>query len=486
LEIHSSHYPNALFKSLPTDKNMNPLAIQFSEIKAAYAAEPNPSLEVRLERIRRIESMVSANEEKICKALIADFGVRNPIETRLAECQMIYQACKHVRKHLKDWMRPVQKDVPFHMGSSQAWVESQPLGVVGILSPWNYPIQLALIPAIEALAAGNRVWLKPSERSVRSSGFLASLIQEYFHPTEFSVTTGGPEVAEQFSSLPFNHLFFTGSTHIGKKVMKSAAENLTPVTLELGGTTPVIIDKSANLKEAAASIVYGKLLNGGQTCIAPDYVLLEANQQAAFIEELTIAAQSQFNHPAELTGPIDEKQLMYWQSLLDEAVNLGSRAIPLLNRSSNDLSRFEPIALTDVPAHARVLQEEIFGPILPIVAVENTHSAIEYINSKPNPLALYWFGKDQKNLREVLERTLSGGVTINDTLLHITIDDLPFGGVGPSGMGSYHGKAGFDTFSHQKSILNVKGFFGTQLFKGTKTARPPYGKKVECLLRFLK
>ena len=465
---------------------MNRLTIQFDEIKAAFAAERNPTLEVRLDRIARIEKMIEANEEKICKALEADFGVRHRVETRLAECQMIYQACAHTRKHLKDWMKPEQREVPLHMGSSQAWVESQSLGVVGILSPWNYPVQLALIPVIAAFAAGNRVWLKPSERSSRTSGFIASLIQEYFHPTEFCVTTGGPDVAEQFSALPFDHLFFTGSGTIGKKVMRAAAENLTPVTLELGGTTPVIIDKSAKLKGAASSIIYGKLLNGGQTCIAPDYVLLEPIMQDEFIAQLQASAQAQFSNPEELTGPIDERQLEFWQHLVSDALDRGAKIIPLLNNPAAGGRRFEPIALINVPQEARVLHEEIFGPILPIITVADTSEAIVYVNNKPKPLALYWFGKDKKNMQRVLSETRSGGVTVNDTLLHITIEDLPFGGVGASGMGSYHGKAGFDTFSHQKSILEVRGFFGLNLFKGTKTLRPPYGKIVEYLLRYLR
>ncbi len=465
---------------------MNRLTIQFDEIKTAFAAERNPTLEVRLDRIARIEKMIEANEEKICKALEADFGVRHRVETRLAECQMIYQACAHTRKHLKDWMKPEQREVPLHMGGSQAWVESQSLGVVGILSPWNYPVQLALIPVIAAFAAGNRVWLKPSERSSRTSGFIASLIQEYFHPTEFCVTTGGPDVAEQFSALPFDHLFFTGSGTIGKKVMRAAAENLTPVTLELGGTTPVIIDKSAKLKDAASSIIYGKLLNGGQTCIAPDYVLLEPSMQDEFIAELQASAQAQFRNPEELTGPIDERQLEFWQHLVSDALDRGAKIIPLLNNPAAGGRRFEPIALINVPQEARVLHEEIFGPILPIITVADTSEAIAYVNDKPNPLALYWFGEDKKNMKRVLNETRSGGVTVNDTLLHITIEDLPFGGVGASGMGSYHGKAGFDTFSHQKSILEVRGFFGLNLFKGTKTLRPPYGKLVEYLLRYLR
>lgn len=465
---------------------MNRFTIQLDEIKAAFATEPNPSLEVRLERISRIEKMIEANEEKICKALAADFGVRHPIESRLAEFQMVYQACKYTRKHLKEWMKPVQMETPSFMGSSQAWIESQSLGVIGIMSPWNYPVQLALIPAIAAFAAGNRVWLKPSERSSRTSGFLASLIQEYFHPSEFCVSTGGVDVAEQFAALPFAHLFFTGSEAVGKKVMRAAAENLTPVTLELGGKTPAMIDDSAKLKEAAAAIVYGKLLNSGQTCIAPDYVLINQANRDEFIQELQTAAQAQFSNPEELTGPIDDEQLQYWQHLLADAIDRGAKAVALLNNPSAGARRFEPVALINVPPEARVLHEEIFGPILPILTANNTAEAIDYINSKANPLALYWFGKNKKSMQRVLEETRSGGVTINDTLLHATVESLPFGGVGASGMGSYHGKSGFDTFSHQKPILEVRGLLGTNLLKGTKPARPPYGKSAERLLKRLR
>jgi coniferyl-aldehyde dehydrogenase len=465
---------------------MNRFTLQLDEIQAAYAAEPNPTLEVRLERIGRIEKMIQANEEKICKALVADFGVRDSIETRLAEFQKLYQACSYTRKHLKEWMKPVQMETPSYLGASEAWIEYQSIGVVGIMSPWNYPVRLALLPAIAAFAAGNRVWLKPSERSSRTSGFLAGLIQEYFHPSEFCVTTGGVDVAEQFAALPFAHLFFTGSEAIGKKVMRAAAENLTPVTLELGGKSPAIIDSSAKLKEAAASIAYGKLLNSGQTCIAPDYVLIEPSKQESFLQELQAAATKQFSDPKELTGPIDDQQLQYWQHLLSDAVDRGAQVIPLLNNPSAGARQFEPVALINVPQDARVLHEEVFGPILPIVTVADTSMAIAYINSKRHPLALYWFGKDKKNLQRVLEQTRSGGVTINDVFLHAALESLPFGGVGSSGMGKYHGKAGFDTFSYQKSILEVRGIFGTNLLKGTKPAHPPYGKRIEGILRRLK
>jgi coniferyl-aldehyde dehydrogenase len=466
--------------------SINRFTLQLDEIKAAYASEPNPTLQVRLERIGRIERMIAANEEKICKVLTADFGNRHPIESRLLEFQMIYQACKHVRKHLKEWMKPQLVATPGFLGSSQAWTQMQSMGVVGIMSPWNYPVQLALVPAIAAFAAGNRVWLKPSERSSRTSGFLAALIQEYFHPSEFCVSVGGTEVAESFAALPFDHLFFTGSGDIGKKVMRAAADHLTPITLELGGKSPAIVDPSANLKEAAASIAYGKLVNSGQTCIAPDYVMIHASDCDAFVQELQNAAQKQFSNPAELTNAIDEHQLARWHQLVQDAVDRGAQVIPLISSADNVELPFTPVALRNVPEDSLIMQEEVFGPILPIVTMNDIDSTIRYINHRPMPLALYWFGKNKEVMKRILNETRSGGVTINDTLLHAAVEDLPFGGIGASGMGAYHGKAGFEAFSHRKSVLEVRGFFGLHFLRGTQLARPPYGKGVESLVRWLK
>jgi len=465
---------------------INRFTLQLDEIKAAYALEPNPSLEVRLERIGRIEQMIIANEEKICKVLSADFGTRHPIESQLLEFQMIYQACKHVRKHLKEWMKPQLVPTPGFMGSSHAWTQTQSMGVVGIVSPWNYPVQLALVPAIAALAAGNRVWLKPSERSSRTSGFLATLVQEYFHPSEFCVSVGGAELAESFAALPFDHLFFTGSGSIGKKVMHAAAEHLTPVTLELGGKSPAIVDPSAKLQEAAASIIYGKLINSGQTCIAPDYVVVHTKDTDALVQELQRAAQKQFSNPEEFTGAIDEHQLARWHQLVQNAVELGAQVIPLIAFSENSSPPFIPVALLNTPDEALVMQEEVFGPILPIVMIDDLANTIRYINDRPTPLALYWFGKNKEAKQRILDETRSGGITINDTLMHAAVEDLPFGGIGPSGMGAYHGRAGFELFSHRKSILEVRGFFGLPFLRGTQLVRPPYGKGVQRLLRWLK
>ena len=465
--------------------SINRFTLQLDEIKAEYAAEPNPTLEVRLGRIGRIEKMISANEEKICKVLAADFGTRHSIESRLLEFRMVYQACKEVRKHLRGWMKPQLVETPGFLGSSHAWTQMQSKGVVGIMSPWNYPVQLALVPVIAAFAAGNRVWLKPSERSSRTSGFLALLIQEYFHPSEFCVSVGGEELAESFAALPFDHLFFTGSGSIGKKVMRAAADHLTPVTLELGGKSPAIVDPSARLQDAAASIIYGKLVNGGQTCIAPDYAIVHPAHCDAFVQELQRAAQNQFANPQELTGAIDEHQLARWHQLVQDAEERGAQAIPLISSGKNISPLFTPVLLLNVPEDALIMQEEIFGPILPIIKMNDISSTIRYINDRPIPLALYWFGKNKEVMKRILNETRSGGVTINDTLLHASVEDLPFGGLGASGMGAYHGKAGFELFSHRKSVLEIRGFFGLHFLRGTQLVRPPYGIGVERLLRWL-
>ena len=268
--------------------------------------------------------------------------------------------------------------------------------------------------------------------------------------------------------------------------MRAAADHLTPVTLELGGKSPAIVDPSAKLQDAAASIAYGKLVNGGQTCIAPDYAVVHASNCEAFVQELQKAAQKQFSNPAELTGAIDEHQLMRWHQLVQDAVDRGAQAIPLIQTPDGAALPFTPVALLNISEEALIMQEEVFGPILPIVVMNDVDSIIRYINSRPIPLALYWFGKNKNVMKQILSETRSGGVTINDTLLHAAVEDLPFGGMGPSGIGAYHGKAGFDAFSHRKSVLEVRGLFGLNFLRGTRLARPPYGKGVERLLRWIK
>ena len=461
---------------------MNALQLHLNDLKLSFNNEPYPSFAKRIDSIERIIDMVTKNEENLCKVVSADFGFRHPVETRLAEIAAIKQAAKYTINHLQDWMNEIPVHTPFHLKPSIATIMPQPKGVVGIVSPWNYPIQLALVPAIAAIAAGNKVWLKLSEKSPRTSGYLAALIGEYFHPFELSVTLGDAQISTQFCSLPFDHLFFTGSTHIGRQVMHAAADNLTPVTLELGGKSPAIIHDDANIEDAAQRIIYGKLLNGGQTCIAPDYILVNQKNINLCIEALKRAAKKMYGTPGNMTGPINEQQKNRWNDLINDAINRGAKATPLLEENSNI---FKPTVLTNIPPESRVLKEEIFGPILPIIGIQSNRDVIEYIQKQDRPLALYWFGKDKRIIQEILEHTHSGGVTINDTLLHITVDGMPFGGIGASGMGAYHGKTGFDTFSHLKPILKTKGFLGIRNLSGTYLAHPPYGKVVEKLIRYL-
>lgn len=463
---------------------MNALQLQLEDLQQAFAHEPSPSFAERKERIERVVAMIDKYEDNLCKVVHADFGNRHSVETRLTELAMVRQAAKYAIKHLKSWMKPRDFSLPMHLKPSKAWVQAQPKGVVGIIAPWNYPIQLALIPAISAIAAGNRVWLKLSERSPRTSGYLATIIGEFFHPLELSATTGGEDVAREFSELAFDHLFFTGSTATGKKVMKAAAENLTPLTLELGGKSPVVINHDANLADAATRIIYGKLINGGQTCVAPDYILIKHDLIPELKDALVRAAETAFNDPSELTHPIDKEQLARWQELLSDAISKGAQIYPLLSDSEN--RPFTPVVMTQVAPHSLVMQEEIFGPLLPIIGVSSDEDAIEFINSKDRPLSIYWFGKDKKAFRNLISKTHSGSVTANDTLIQVGIEEIPFGGIGASGMGAYHGQTGFDTFSHLKPALQVRGLLGIRAWMGSKLAHPPYNKTTERLLRWLR
>jgi coniferyl-aldehyde dehydrogenase len=463
---------------------MNPLLFDFEQMQQAFMLESHPDLETRRSRIQRLMSMLNENEENLCKVIDADFGYRQPVETQLAEIISIRQAATFALRQLNQWMKPVKVKTPLHLWPSRSFLLPQPKGVIGIMSAWNYPLCLALIPAISALAAGNRILIKPSERSPRTSGYLATLVAQYFHPTEMSVMNGGPQTAEHFSELPFNHLLFTGSTTIGQAVAKAAAENLTPLTLELGGKSPVIIDPSASLKDCVNRILYGKLFNHGQTCIAPDYVLVPYEMKEEFIERMKDAFATMYGSHTQPTHAIDDRQVQRWQDLLQDAQHKGATVVPLHNEEVHD-QMIVPSLVVDAISTTKVMTEEIFGPILPIIPYGDLSEAISFIRSKPHPLAMYWFGSHENRLRSLLEQTQAGGVCINDTLLHYNNHFLPFGGIGSSGMGSYHGKYGFDTFTHYKPIFKTKGFLGMMSLAGTKMVHPPYGHKIEKLMKTL-
>ena len=464
---------------------MNPFLYDFDLASQSYLQDPCPSLTVRRDRINRLLTMLNENEENLCKVIQADFHYRNTIETQLAEISMIRSAAKFNLKNLTQWAAKRKVKTPGYLRPSQSYILPQPKGIVGIMSPWNYPLALALIPVIAAFAAGNRVWLKPSERSIRTSGYLAVLIQQYFNPVEFTIITGGPEVSRCFSELPFHHLLFTGSTQTGQLVAKAAAENLTPVTLELGGKSPAIIDASANLADACSRIIYGKLFNAGQTCIAPDYLLVPHHLMDNCIKELQQNFLKQYPNDQSLTHPIDQNQLARWQQLLQDATQKGCKTIPLADHEWLSQFPLMPTLVLQPTSQSAVMNEEIFGPILPILGYDKLQDAYDLIKQRPNPLCIYYFSKSSEHIPELLSQTKSGGVTLNDTFLHYSNPYLPFGGIGASGMGSYHGKFGFDSFSHLKSVIAMRGFLGIKAFGGTKMAHPPYGNRIKKLLKVL-
>ena len=464
---------------------MNPLFFDLEQHKQAFILDPYPSVEVRKERIQRLVTMLNENEENLCKVIEADFGFRHPIETQLAEISAIRLEASLALKNIAAWMRPVKAKTPFYLKPTKSYLLPEPKGVIGIMSPWNYPLNLSLIPTIAALSAGNSVWLKPSERSPRTSGYLATLISQYFSPTEINVIQGGPILSEQFAGLPFDHLFFTGSTAVGQLVAKAAAEQLTPLTLELGGKSPVIIDTSAPIKDSAERILYGKLFNAGQTCIAPDYVLVPHELRDDLIEALKAAYQKMYAGQTALTNPIDDQQKNRWELLIRDAIDKGAKVISLIEAENPSSQIALPAIALEPTSSMKIMTEEIFGPLLPIIGYGHLDEAIEFINSKPSPLAMYWFGKPSAKLQTLLNKTRAGGVTINDTLLHFTNHHLPFGGIGASGMGSYHGKYGFDTFTHFKPVLSSMGRFGFKNIAGSKLAHPPYGNNIARLLKFL-
>lgn len=449
--------------------------------QAAFAADPYPDLRTRRANLAKLRTALIRRQEDFAAAISRDFGHRSRMEVLYSEVFVSVHSLRNAESNVARWMerREVEVDLPLQFGS--AWVMPQPLGVIGVISPWNYPIFLTMGPLAGALAAGNRVMIKPSEFTSATSALLGDFIAEVFPPDLVTVIQGGADTGIAFSKLPFDHLLFTGSTAVGRKVMQAAAENLTPVTLELGGKSPALIAPDANLERAADDIVYGKLLNSGQTCIAPDYVLVRRGERARFVELLKRSFARRCPDPADLTTIINPNQFSRLAAYLDEARAAGVEHVPLspTAESDPDSRRFAPCLLLDPPDHLTVMRDEIFGPILPILSYDSLDQAIESINARPRPLALYLFASAGKIIDHVLEHTIAGGVCVNDTLVHIVAEDLPFGGVGPSGIGHYHGKAGFDTFSKAKPVFRRQGIgIGVLL-------RPPYRRLHEIMLKLL-
>ncbi|MCF6275414.1 MAG: coniferyl aldehyde dehydrogenase [Robiginitomaculum sp.] len=458
----------------------------FQMQRDAFSARPNPSWVERKSNLEKLSKAILDNEEKFQKAISDDFGNRAYVETTVAEIAVIIASIKHALKHTPKWMKPQKVPTAMQYKPAVNKIMPQPLGVVGIISPWNYPLQLCVVPLVAALGAGNRAMIKPSELTPRFADLIKTVLGDIFSEDEVYVAVGDLDVAQAFSNLPYDHLLFTGSTNVGRIIAGAAAKNLTPVTLELGGKSPVIIDDTASDKFTHARIVNGKLFNAGQTCVAPDYLLMPERRIDAFSEALIKKAEEfypTFAGNPDYTSVVADSHYSRLQNLLEDAENKGARIRTAGNDDKQVLAQERRIPLTVVTnttPDMKIMQEEIFGPLLPIVASETLEDSMKYIEQRDRPLALYWFGEDKAKRDHVLKNTISGGVSINETAWHVVQEDLPFGGVGPSGMGAYHGIHGFRTFSH------MKGVFFQSKFSGGKMLYPPYTEKTQKILGMMR
>jgi len=449
---------------------------------------PSASLQQRLDRLARLRAAVADNEARFGQAISADFGHRSTTETAIAETLLVLGEIKHATKHLKKWMAPRRVSTALQFMPAKNRLIPQPLGVVGIIAPWNYPLQLTLAPAVGALAAGNRVMIKPSELVPRFSALLKEVIAAKFDAAEIVVTGIDDDIAKTFASLPFDHLIFTGSTRVGRLVAEAAGRNLTPITLELGGKSPVIVDRSADLGQAAQRIAYAKLLNAGQTCIAPDYALVPQGQVQDFAERVQANMLTMFGTDPDnkdYTSIVSDRHYARLEGLVADAAAKGATVMQAAKPGDpgwKSKRKFPPTIVVGATSDMTIMQEEIFGPLLPITGYKDPAEPVAYINRHDRPLALYWFGKDDAARDEVLARTVSGGVTVNDCLFHFTQINQPMGGVGASGSGAYHGEWGFRTLSKLKPV-----FYRSALNR-LADLYPPYGAKIarlEKMLRFM-
>ncbi|HET7558063.1 MAG TPA: coniferyl aldehyde dehydrogenase [Rhodanobacteraceae bacterium] len=457
-------------------------AVLQSQREAWRARQPDYAQ--RMDDLARLRAAFKARLEDFARVVSADFGRRPRHETLLSDGMTVLHAIDHARRHLKRWMRPQRVGTSWLFLPARSRIIVKPLGVIGIIAPWNYPVNLALIPLVDALAAGNHAMLKPSEHTPRTSALLQELLSDVFPRERVAVVQGDASVAAAFAALPFDHLFFTGSTATGAKVMAAAAANLTPVTLELGGKSPAIVAPGYPLKTAAERIATGKLLNAGQTCIASDYVLVPEAARDEFVQHLRDYVAG--HYPALRESPdyasiVNDAHYARLRGYLDEARAAGATVIPLPDESANDAQArvLAPTLVLDANESLRAMHEEIFGPILPIVTYRSIEDAIAYVNARPRPLALYHFDLDRSRTRRVLEACIAGGVCVNDTVLHFVQSRLPFGGIGASGMGSYHGHAGFLTFSHRMAVFRQSRLSTFALL------RPPYRRFADWMARFL-
>lgn len=473
---------NNLYTAADDEQEISLIDEALLQQKKAFANDPYLSAQARIDDLTKLKAAILEHQEQLLQALSKDFGCRSVDDSKMGDLMPTLMGINYAIKHIKRWMKPSKRHVGVLFQPAKAFVMYQPLGIIGIITPWNYPLFLSIGPLTTALAAGNRAMIKMSEFTPATNDVIKNMLGGIFSNDKVTVINGGPDVAAHFSAKPFDHLIFTGSTRIGKIVMAAAAKNLTPVTLELGGKSPTIIDDKIDIKDAVSRFILGKTLNAGQTCVAPDYILCPAGR----VDELKQALSQQFNkmYPSVANNKdygaiINEAQLQRLSHCLADAKAKGAILTPLGNDNEQDCISAGKMPLTlvnNVSDEMLLMQEEIFGPILPIVSYNNLDDAIAYVNDRPRPLALYLCSHDSAMQKRVLERTHAGGVCLNDAAMHVAQDDMPFGGIGPSGMGHYHGHEGFLTFSKAKSVFK-KGKINT-----ASNAFPPYGKLIHKLI----
>lgn len=462
------------------DAKPSGLEAAFRTLHAASRTGGIADAGLRRDRLDRLRALVTGHEAAIARAISDDFGVRSRTETELLEIVPTLNAIRYARARVEQWMRPERARIDMMFQPARAWVRHDPLGVVGIISPWNYPLQLAISPLVDALAAGNRAMVKPSELTPAFSALLQTIVAKGFDPGEVAVATGGPDVGAAFAALPFDHLLFTGSTAIGRKVYAAAAANMVPVTLELGGKSPALVCDDYPLDKAARSIAFGKFINAGQTCIAPDYVLVPRAKADALAEAIMAAAKRSYPSIAnndDYSAMIGERHHRRLTGAIDAAEAAGARVLRHEDAGAHASRKIGPTVI--LGASGMLLDEEIFGPVLPIVTYDGLDDALAFIAARERPLALYAFSHSAANQERVLDAAISGGATINGTLLHIAQETLPFGGVGASGIGAYHGHEGFKRFSHARGVYKV-GFVNALEKIGL-----PWGKLAQAMGRRL-
>ena len=453
--------------------------------RESYLAEGEVSAETRIDRLDRTIDVLVANAEKISEAMNADFGCRPRQVNLMTDVTGSLENLKHAKKHLRKWMKAEKRPSMFPLGllGGRSSIQYQPKGVVGVIAPWNFPLGMVFEPLAGVIAAGNRAMIKPSEFTPATSQLIDEMVSKTFDPTEIAVVTGGPEVGQAFSSLAFDHMVFTGATSVARHIMAAASKNLVPVTLELGGKSPTVISETADLREAIERIMVGKMLNAGQVCIAPDYVMLpegKMDEAVAIAREVVAQMYPTLLANEQYTAMLNERHFQRMQKNIDDANERGAQVVAI-NPANEDFSvnptqKIPPTLILNPDDDALCMQDEIFGPLLPLKTYTKFEDVISYINARPRPLAAYYFGKDSSEEHRFLTGTTSGGACVNDVMFHMLQKDLPFGGVGPSGMGSYHGIEGFKAFSHAKSVYKQPGKIPVTKLAGFM---PPYGDASE-------